>query len=157
MAMRKEIKDMYLEHFTEELPHDWMLNVIAAMQKKCYYLNKALFYYRIHDNNTIGLNEGLTLKKKNTFKVREHDARQAINVTQFIEDVDEDYHNQSLFVLKAKIFAINHVKNLREKKWIKLIFQNFNPYYWKLKTLRGRLLDIAFCFSNADPFEEEEE
>ena len=157
MAMRKEIKDLYLEHFTEELPHDWMLNVIAAMQKKCYYLNKALFYYRIHDNNTIGLNENLTLKKKNTFKVREHDARKAINVTQFIEDVDEDYHNQSLFILKAKIFAINHVKNLRGKKWIKLIFQNFNPLYWKLKTLRGRLLDIAFCFSNADPFEEEKE
>lgn len=157
MAMRKEIKDIYLEHFTDELPHDRILNVIAAMQKKCYYLNKPLFYYRIHDNNTIGLNEGLTWKEKNTYPVRMHDSEEAFNVIRFIEDVDEDYHDNSMSVLKADLFVIHHNRNLRRKNWVKLIFQNFNPLYWKLKTVRGRLLDIVFCFSNAKLYEEEEE
>ena len=157
MAVRREIVDLYLKNFSDELPHDWMLNVIAAMKKKCYYLNKALFYYRIHDNNTIGLNDGLTLKEKNTFKVRKHDAWKTFLVTEYIKTVDEDYHNGNEAVLKASIFAIRHVKYLRNKKWFQLILQNFNPCYWKLKTMRGRLLDIVFCFSNTNPYEEEEE
>ena len=157
MAVKRDIVNVYLEYYTEELPHDWMLNVIAAMKKKCYYLNKALFYYRIHDNNTIGLNEGLTLKEKNTFKVRKHDAWKTFLVTEYIKTVDEDYHNRNEAVLKASIFAIRHVKYLRNKKWFHLILQNFNPCYWKLKTMWGRLLDIVFCFSNTNPYEEEEE
>ena len=156
MAMKKEIRDIYIEHFKEELPHDRMLNVIASMKKKCYYLNEPLFYYRIHDNNTIGLNEGLTWKEKNTYQVRMHDSEQAFEVIRYIENVDEDYHNSSMSVLKTELFVIRHNKNLRTKNWIKLIFQNFNPLYWKLKTIRGRLLDIVFCFSNAKSYEEEE-
>lgn len=157
MAMKKEIKDIYLEHFTEELPHDRMLNVIASTKKKCYYLNDPLFYYRIHDNNTIGLNEGLTWKEKNTYPVRMHDSEQAFEVIRFIKNVDEEYYHNNMSVLRAELFVIRHNKNLRTKNWIKLIFQNFNPLYWKLKTVRGRLLDIVFCFGNAKLYEEEEE
>lgn len=157
MAIKKEVKDVYLEHFTEELPHDRMLNVIASLEKKCYYLNDPLFYYRIHDNNTIGLNEGLTWKEKNTYPVRLHDSEQAFEVIRFIKNVDKEFYKNNMSVLKAEVFVIRHNKNLRRKNWVKLIFQNFNPLYWKLKTVRGRLLDIVFCFSNAKLYEEEEE
>ena len=156
MAIRREVIDSYLKYVTEELPHDWILNVIATMKKKCYYLNRALFYYRIHDNNTIGLNEGLTLKKKNTFSVRAHDAKQAIHVIELIRNVDGAYYSEDAFLEKATQFASAHVKNLKEKKCLKLLFQNFNPYYWKVKTIRGRMLDIIYCFHNEDSLEKEE-
>lgn len=145
MALKKEIKDLYLKFFGEELPHDWMLNVIAAMQKKCYYLNSPLFYYRIHDKNTIGLNEGLTLKKKNSLEVRMHDAVQAIKVLNWIEKMDNAFYSENPWLKAMKSFSVNHVEYLKNKKFLGIVFQNFSPYYRKLKTVRGRVLDMFFC------------
>ncbi len=145
MAFRKEIRDLFLQHFEEELPHDWLLNVIAAMGKTCYYLNSPMFYYRIHDKNTIGLNEGLTLNKKNSLAVRSHDAVQAVKVINLIEKMDCDIYHENKWLAEMKSFARNHVLYLENKKMIKIMLQNFNPYYKKLKTVRGRLLDIFFC------------
>lgn len=145
MALRKEIRDVYLKCFTDELPHDWVLNVVAAMEKKCYYLNSPMFFYRIHDNNTIGLNEGLTLNRKNSLAVRTHDAKQAVKVLNLIEKIDCDIYHKNMWLKDMKHFAEEHVACLEEKKLLGIMLQNFNPYYKKLKTVRGRLLDMFFC------------
>lgn len=145
MALRKEIRDLYLKFFTEELPHDWVLNIIATMKKKCYYLNEVLFLYRIHDNNTIGLNENLTIQKKNSIDVRTHDARQAVKVLNFIKDIDEMYYKENDWLVKADFFAKEHIACIEERKMFSVMLQNFNSCYRKLKTFRGRLLDMFFC------------
>lgn len=145
MAFRREVKDSFVSCFVEELPHDWILNIIAAMQKKCYYLNSAMFYYRIHDENTIGLNEGLTLEKKNSFKVRSHDAMQAVKVLNLIEKMDCNFYQGNAWLDEMKQFSLNHISYLQNKKAWEILFQNFSPYYRKLKTVRGRLLDMFFC------------
>lgn len=145
MAMRKEIKELYLKFFTEELPHDWVLNIIATMQKKCYYLNEVLFFYRIHDNNTIGLNENLTIQKKNSLEVRTHDAKQAIKVLKLIKDIDDVFYNENAWLEDANSFAKKHVAYIENRKMFSVMLQNFNPCYRKLKTFRGRLLDVFFC------------
>lgn len=145
MALKKEIRDLYLKFFVEELPHDWLINVIAAMRKKCYYLNSPMFYYRIHDENTIGLNDGLTLNKKNSLAVRTHDAMQAVKVINLIEQMDCDVYHENMWLKEMKAFAMNHISYLENKRLLKIMFQNFNPYYKKLKTVRGRLLDMFFC------------
>ena len=145
MALRKEIRDVYLKCFTNELPHDWVLNVVAAMNKTCYYLNSSMFFYRIHDKNTIGLNEGLTLNKKNSLTVRTHDAKQAVKVLSLIEKIDCDIYQENRWLKDMRDFAENHVTCLENKKLFGIMLQNFNPYYKKLKTVRGRLLDMFFC------------
>lgn len=145
MAFRKEVRDLYMKHFVDELPHDWVLNVIAAMDKKCYYLNSPMFFYRIHDKNTIGLNEGLTLNRKNSLTVRTHDAKQAIKVLNLIEKIDCNIFNENIWLTDTKRFAENHIVFLENKKLFEIMLQNFNPYYKKLKTVRGRLLDMFFC------------
>ena len=145
MAFRKEVRDLYMKHFVDELPHDWALNVIAAMDKKCYYLNSPMFFYRIHDKNTIGLNEGLTLNRKNSLTVRTHDAKQAIKVLNLIEKIDCNIFNENIWLTDTKRFAENHIVFLENKKLFEIMLQNFNPYYKKLKTVRGRLLDMFFC------------
>jgi len=145
MAFRKEIRDLFLQHFVEELPHDWILNVIAAMDKKCYYLNSPMFFYRIHDKNTIGLNEGLALNRKDSLTVRTHDAKQAIKVLNLIEKIDCNIFNENIWLTDTKRFAENHIVFLENKKLFEIMLQNFNPYYKKLKTVRGRLLDMFFC------------
>lgn len=145
MAFRKEIRDLFLQHFVEELPHDWILNVIAAMNKTCYYLNSPMFFYRLHDKNTIGLNEGLTLNSKNSLAVRTHDAMQAVKVLDLIKKVDSNYYQKDDRLDEVRRFSLNHIDYLKGKKLLGIIFQNFNPYYKKLKTVRGRLLDMFFC------------
>ena len=44
MAMRRDIKDNFLEQFDESIPHDWIINIIAAIEKKCYYWNVPMFF-----------------------------------------------------------------------------------------------------------------
>lgn len=145
MAFRKEVRGLYMKHFVDELPHDWVLNVIAAMDKKCYYLNSPMFFYRIHDKNTIGLNEGLTLNRKNSLSVRTHDAKQAVKVLNLIEKVNCNIYHKNIWLKDMKDFAENHIKYLENRKLFRIMFQNFSPYYRKLKTVRGRLLDMFFC------------
>jgi len=147
MAMRKDIKDSFLKFFDETIPHDWIINVIAGMRKKCYYWNVPMFYYRIHDNNTIGLNDSMAFKKKNTMEVRTKDARQSLKVLEFIEKVDDVFCGENSWLKKAKGFSFKHVKNLEERNFVGLVLQNFNPCYRKLKTFRGRILDLFFVLN----------
>ena len=147
IVIRKDIKEAFLKHFDETIPHDWIINVIAGMKKKCYYWNVPMFFYRIHDNNTIGLNDSMAFKKKNTMEVRTKDARQALKVLEFIEKVDSVFYSENSWLKKAKGFSYRHVKNLETQNFIGLLFQNFNPYYKKLKTLRGRILDLFFVLN----------
>lgn len=145
MAFRKEVRDLYLQFFVEELPHDWILNIVAAIGKKCYYLNSPLFSYRIHGENTTGLNDGLTLNKKNSLAVRTHDAREAVKVLDLIEKMDSKFYHENGRLAQIKRFATNHVAYLEHKRMGKIILQNLSPYYRKLKTVRGRLLDMFYC------------
>lgn len=145
MAFRKEVRDLYLQLFVEELPHDWILNIVAAIGKKCYYLNSPLFSYRIHGENTTGLNDGLTLNKKNSLAVRTHDAREAVKVLDLIEKMDSKFYHENGRLAQMKSFATNHVAYLEHKRTGKIILQNLSPYYRKLKTVRGRLLDTFYC------------
>lgn len=145
MVFRKEVRDVYLKFFTDELPHDWALNVVAAMEKKCYYLNSPMFYYRIHGKNTIGLNEGLTLKKKNSVEVRTYDAKQAMKVLCLIEHINNSFCLENPWLEQMRRFSENHIRYLEKRNFIRILLQNFNPYYKRLKTVRGRLLDMFFC------------
>ena len=147
MAMRRDVKDVYLQYFDETLPHDWAINVVASMTKKCYYWNVPMFFYRIHDNNTIGLNDNMILKQKNTMEVRTKDARQALDVLNFIEKIDKVFYEENFWLRKAREFSLKHVKNLEDRKFIGLLFQNFNPCYRQLKTFRGRILDLFFVLN----------
>ena len=147
MAMRREIKDMYLQHFDETLPHDWSINVLASKTKKCYYWNVPMFFYRIHDHNTIGLNDNMILRQKNTMEVRTRDARQSLCVLNFIEKVDRVFYEENSWLKKAREFSFKHVENLEHRNFVGLLVQNLNPCYRRLKTFRGRILDLFFVLN----------
>lgn len=56
MAFRREIKDIFLEGSTHELPHDWEINLLAAMKGGLFFYNSPVIQYRIHEKNTLGMN-----------------------------------------------------------------------------------------------------
>lgn len=55
MMIRKELGEDYIGRHDYHLPHDWFLALLASSTDGLYYLDKPLFDYRIHHNNTTGL------------------------------------------------------------------------------------------------------
>lgn len=148
MAFKKEIKNLFLESFTEELPHDWILNVVAAMQKKCYFIRRALFCYRVHEHNTTGINDNQALQQKNTLEHRTFDAKQAVKVLDLIRHADDVFYQENPSLAEAEAFAKSHVKYLQTGDVKGLLLQNFDSNYKRLKSVKGRLLDIYFARKN---------
>ena len=91
MCFTKELKEKFLAY--EELciqakfPHVWFLNVLAYLEEGCYYWNKAFTKYRIHEENTIGVEtenvESMT-KVKSTKELREDIGRFHLERAKFL-------------------------------------------------------------------------
>ena len=55
MVMRKEIKEPFIKYYTDDLPHDYLINLLASLKNGLYFINCPTFLYRIHNNNLIGI------------------------------------------------------------------------------------------------------
>lgn len=148
MAIRAPLKEQYLQSKENKIPHDWAINVLASMQKGCYFLNSPLFYYRIHDYNTIGLNDNLSLKTKYTLETRTKVAKQGLEVIEFVERVNQVFMNENDWLCKIRQFSLHHISYLTSKNVFGILLQNLQPHYRKLKTFRGRMLDLFFVIHN---------
>src|SRR5665648_60566 len=65
-AFRSEIREDFIKLKKEsmQLTHDWKINIIAALRDGLYFLNTTTTYYRIHDNNTLGLHRSMNIKER---------------------------------------------------------------------------------------------
>ncbi len=58
MCLTREICDKYCNmDYEYELPHDWLIALIASVDNGYYHLNTSLINYRIHSSNTIGVSK----------------------------------------------------------------------------------------------------
>ena len=58
MCFTREICDKYCNmDYEYELPHDWLIALIASVDNVYFHLNKPLINYRIHSNNAIGVSK----------------------------------------------------------------------------------------------------
>ena len=58
MCFTREICDKYCNmDYEYELPHDWLLVLIASVDNGYFHLNKPLINYRIHSSNAIGVSK----------------------------------------------------------------------------------------------------
>ena len=66
VSMNKSFVELLTSFDGENLiMHDWWLSIIADLNNCRYYSNQKLSYYRIHSNNTYGLNSsGFDIRKK---------------------------------------------------------------------------------------------
>lgn len=151
LCITKEMNQIFLKCFTDELFHDWLINLLASSRNGLYFYNHPLFLYRIHDNNTIGINksENLTeterLKKTNTLHVRSLFAQSSINSINILERMDKELEENQPDYKKKRDFYKNHIDYLKKGNPIKLLFQNFSPYYKNIKTNKARVMDIFFA------------
>ena len=105
MAIKKELLKIYLNENNDSVPHDWALNALSAVNDGCYYLNQVLIDYRIHNNNTIGL-ENL-LDEKSILKKRVNRRISFLNEQESIANylISKKLDNNSLCMRKRFFHA----------------------------------------------------
>ncbi|WP_270463771.1 glycosyltransferase [Faecalibacillus intestinalis] len=148
MAIKEEVKDNYLKVTQGKLPHDWELNIISSIKNGCYYLDKPLIDYRIHNNNTIGMDdivEGniINEKKKRVNKRIEQTKAQIENVNFALEL--ELNREQKKYCLYYKEYLSQRVSMMEEKKPLSLILYFLKGEYkefGRIKTFLGDLMNI---------------
>ena len=63
MCFTREICDKYCNmDYEYELPHDWLIALIASVDNGYYHLNTSLINYRIHISNAIGVSKAKILR-----------------------------------------------------------------------------------------------
>lgn len=155
LLITKEIKNWFIENFSEYLPHDWLINLYASYKNGMYFYNKSLFDYRIHKNNTIGadmnveLNDQLNkqFKSANSEYTRTLVTKSRINVLEAVKkSIPELYEKNDYAELLD--FCYKHINAIQNRNVHQLILLNVNPNYCKIKKIKGRLMDLFFVIKH---------
>ena len=112
------VKDEYLKVTQGKLPHDWELNIISAIQNGCYYLDIPLIDYRIHNNNTIGMDNivdgNIINEKKQRVNERIEQTKAQIENVNFTLGLELN-REQKKYCLKYKDYLTQRVLMMKEK------------------------------------------
>ena len=150
-AMRKELRDFVVSHFDTRIPHDWLIGVYASLNHGMYFLNKPLFQYRIHKENTLGvtfLNQSAKehVNQSKTLEERTALAKSVLDVLEIIKvNCSWFYENKKDYYSGFEVFLSNHISYLKNKNFFRLLLQNSSPYYRKIKSYRARIMDLLYC------------
>ncbi|MFR1449834.1 MAG: glycosyltransferase [Beduini sp.] len=146
MAFKKEIKDEFLKVSTQKNPHDWEINLIACSHGGSYFYNHPLIDYRIHGDNTIGLEEQISGLGEDY---------QSKRVNERIDFLNDELPlilfalNLEGFSLKEKKFLANKYDYVKERiqliqkhKWYKILINYCLGKYFGKGTFRTMLGDM---------------
>lgn len=79
-CIRRSVINRYLQIGNDTLPHDYQLFLLAANHKAAYWVDSPLMSYRLHSNNTIGVNNNKVNQGSRTLKP---------NLISFFEQIKE--------------------------------------------------------------------
>lgn len=141
MCFTREICDKYCNmDYEYELPHDWLIALIASVDNGYYHLNTSLINYRIHISNAIGVskaknsqNNKQQIKRLNSLKNRLHLAKKfdyhnmtlIDNCLKYVESRIELYENRSFCALKNVLKTSTKAKKMENKIIMVNIKDNF--------------------------------
>ena len=148
MAIKKEIKENYLKVTLGKLPHDWELNIVSAIKRGCYYLDMPLMDYRIHNNNTIGMDnivEGNIInEKKQRVNERIEQTKAQIENVNFAIELELN-REQKRYCFNYKNYLTQRVLMMENKKLFSLVIYFLKGNYkgfGRIKTFLGDLVNI---------------
>lgn len=148
MVLRKELVQEFINKSTGKLPHDWELNIISAAKHACYYLDDPLIDYRIHDSNTIGLDDAMG---QNILEEKGKRVNQRIDLTKKeLENVYVALNHQLMdddkkMCLRKKEYLETRIKYMEDKKsikFIKLFISGFYKEFGQFKTFLGDIINV---------------
>lgn len=142
ILINRQIANEFVNIGDDTLPHDWEINILGNKFDGTYFYNAPLFQYRIHSNNTIGINLGVAKDKVNEqIRIKaEEDALGAVNFTLKVglKGIIEQK--------KLKNFLEVNIENIKNKKFFLLLKQQltYRNYYNQLKPFLGRMADLVY-------------
>ena len=146
LCLTKKLCARFLECFTEELVHDWLIVLLASETNSMYFYNAPLFQYRIHDKNAIGLKDVTTSSTvKDALYARTVFCESALYVMHVLRKVDCDFEKNVTDFDCYSDFCEKHIQYLKKGSFFRVLFQNFSSYYKVIKTPRARVMDLVFC------------
>lgn len=141
MALTKDIKQLYLSLSNEMAAHDWELNCIASLFDGLYYLNTCLIQYRIHSNNTTGID---TMNKKSKKQLRIKNSIEIDNLLNgllrykaYLKDSYYELLNQCIDFSRKRVVLLSQGE---KKYWLSLLKQY--SMYRKYVSIKGILYDF---------------
>ena len=151
LVMNKAMNEIFLTYFTNQIPHDWLIVILSAARQSMYFWNSPLSYYRIHSNNTIGVdNLGKSkfsiLKEKFTYTFRSKYARDGLNLINALCDSQFPFDVDRIQTMKeCEEFFNAYLVSLQKGKMIDLSNASYRKYYYMFRTKNGALIDRIYC------------
>lgn len=124
IACTKGLADQYLALPNSlDLPHDWALCAIAAIENGLGYLDRPLMGYRQHGSNTLGLSRRIGFEERreaaridarqkkalldlaNNFHATPEQIQKMTTIKQVFEERSEALEEKSMFSLAALLFS----------------------------------------------------
>ena len=146
LCLTKKLCARFLECFTEEFVHDWLIVLLASETNSMYFYNAPLFQYRIHDKNAIGLKDVTTSNTvTDALYARTAFCESALHVMHVLRKADCDFEKNVTDFDCYSDFCEKHIQYLKKGSFFRVLFQNFSSYYKVIKTPRARIMDLVFC------------
>lgn len=152
ISFRDSIKDDFLAYFTDIIPHDWLINIIAANENGLYFWNHPFTYYRIHDKNAIGVeNLGKTkievFKEKMTLESRCRFANDGLRLIYALKQSGIPLDKNRLnFINNLDEFFKDFIIHMKLGKMISR--KKYSCFYYLFRTKKGEMLDLIYCLIN---------
>lgn len=131
MAVSRELVKTFLEVSEGIQPHDWELNIMAALDDRLYFYNKKLTRYRIHGENEIGMTTELDQKKPTpnlSYQQRCHNISERIK----LKDLFECFTKYNL-VSPKKQYVFEKLYRYDELRYGCVVEKK--PYMWFVMTI----------------------
>lgn len=135
LCMTKKAKELFIKYYVFAFPHDFIINLLAACSNHCYFYNKKLVNYRLHDTNTIGFKKNdavagiSTIEKK--ISEQKNRVKERIVLLRFANYRDKK--NIEEYITTRTKYLNN---NCPIRLFFILIFRYFKYYYYQVE-LRG--------------------
>ena len=141
LALRRGAVEDYLAHFSDDLTHDWLINLLASKKNGVRFLNVPLFDYRIHGSNAIGV-PGASNRNAD---IRLDVVKNGWAVNKFIRETWPDYAAAHPECEGLEKLCEEHYEALKDGKVWTVIKENANPYYRQFKAFPARMKDIWYA------------
>ena len=145
MAFNRNAREGFLNTYEKALPHDWHINLIAAVNGGCVYLDENLVLYRRHENNAIGANTGVITGIKNkTRNIRIEDYQSRIDSLESILRYYESREDTNL--TDAVILLQEMIRFYKNPSPFKLLHLYSNDGYKELAKKKIKLWEVIVAF-----------
>ncbi len=145
MAISKSVSDEWITCIDANNPHDWEMNIIASSHDGCYFLNKPLIEYRIHDNNTIGL-ENTIYQGEQYYHHRVEDRveilKRELPILMFCIHLSGFSIEDKIYFSKKYDYIVNRIDLISKHQYFRLLKNLLMGKYFRMGTIRTAIGDI---------------